>query len=306
MRSDAPLTHFPGEIMQRTALGIFSIAIFLLFTALGSLAQDPPTQDPTDKAWSLINTGLDEKGENKVNAVKVLGMLEKNPKAAQLALTALNDTNPDVRAAAAAALGQMKDKAAIPKLEDVAKTDEDPSVVLAAGHALVTLGDHLGYGVYYAVLTGERKSGKSLSEQQKKMLHDPKKMAQFGFEEGIGFVPFAGIGWGAIKMLTKDDVSPVRAAAAHILAKDPDPTSADALVDATSDKSWIVRAAALDALSERNDPSVIPKIVSSLDDDKAEVRFTAAAAVIHLDKLPPKRPHRKPEAATHPATTPKT
>ena len=47
---------------------------------------------------------------------------------------------------------------------------------------------------------------------QKKMLSDPKKMAQFGFEEGIGFIPFAGVGLGAVKAFTKDDVSPVRAA----------------------------------------------------------------------------------------------
>jgi hypothetical protein len=28
---------------------------------------------------------------------------------------------------------------------------------------------------------------------------DPKKMAQLGFEEGIGFVPFGGIGGGRIR-----------------------------------------------------------------------------------------------------------
>lgn len=285
--------------MPRTALGI--LAIFLLSSANNCLAQDP-----TEKAWNLINTALAQKGDDKVNAVKVLGMLEKDPKAAQLALAALTDTNSDVRAAAAAALGQMNDRAAIPDLENVAKSDQDPSVVLAAGHALVALGDPLGYGVYYAVLTGERKSGESLMEQQKKMLHDPKKMAQFGFEQGIGFVPFAGIGWGAFRMVTKDDVSPVRAAAAHVLAKDPDPKSADALIDAASDKSWIVRGAALSALSLRNDPSLLPKIVPSLDDDKSEVRLTAAAAVIHLHSLPEKHtPHARP-TTSHPAATPKT
>src|SRR5437667_8175066 len=54
-------------------------------------------------------------------------------------------------------------------------------------------------------------------------LGDPKKMAQLGFEEGIGFIPFAGMGWKAIKEVRKDDSSPVRAASARVLAEDPDP-----------------------------------------------------------------------------------
>jgi hypothetical protein len=32
-----------------------------------------------------------------------------------------------------------------------------------------------------------------------KMLKDPKAMAQMGFEVGIGFVPFAGAGYGVFK-----------------------------------------------------------------------------------------------------------
>ena len=72
-------------------------------------------------------------------------------------------------------------------------------------------------------MIGEKKSGAGLLDEQKKMLNDPKKMAQFGFEQGIGFVPFAGLGYGALKALRKDDESPVQAAAAKMLLKDPDP-----------------------------------------------------------------------------------
>lgn len=117
------------------------------------------------------------------------------------------------------------------------------------------------------------------------MLDDPKKMAKFGFEQGIGFIPIASIGYGAIKALGKDDSSPVRAAAAKILAKDSDPRSGAALVEAASDKSWIVRSAALEALSQRDDPSVLAEIEPKLEDENAAVRLTAAAAVIHLQVL---------------------
>jgi len=150
---------------------------------------------------------------------------------------------------------------------------------------LKSLGDEKGYEVYFAILTGERKSGEGLLDDQKKMLHDPKKMAQFGVEQGLGFVPFAGIALGAFKALRKDDTSPVRAGAAMALASDPDPRSGEALVAAASDKSVIVQAAALNAIALRNDPKLITAIVPMMKDDKDIVRYTAAAAVVRLSKM---------------------
>ncbi|HTS56060.1 MAG TPA: HEAT repeat domain-containing protein [Terriglobales bacterium] len=194
------------------------------------------------------------------------GFLPNDPAAPELATKALADEKPDVQAAAADALGQMNARSAAPKLGDIILGGEkDAGVVLSCARAMVALGDNRGYGVYYAVLTGERKTGGSLLDEQKS---DPKKMAQFRFEQGIGFVPFAGIGYGGFKMLTKDDVSPVRAAAARVLSKDHDPRSEAALVKAASDKSWIVRIAALESLALRGDPKMAPELVARLDDDK--------------------------------------
>jgi HEAT repeat protein len=232
-----------------------------------------------------LQSGLAEKGDDRIVAIRVLGLLENNAKAAEIATAALADEKPEARAAAADALGQMHAKSALPKLKEIIKTDKEPSVVIAGARALIALGDPLGYAVYYAVLTGEKKSGGGLLDDQKKMLKDPKKMAQFGFEQGIGFIPFASVGLGAFKALTKDDSSPVRAAAARILANDPDPKSGDALIEASSDEKWLVRAAALDALSHRGDPSAIPKIESKLDDEKEAVRYAAAATIIHLQDV---------------------
>ncbi|HTR23973.1 MAG TPA: HEAT repeat domain-containing protein [Terriglobales bacterium] len=263
--------------MRQRYLWIFAVTVCLVIIAGQVLAQTSG-----DKPWTTLQAGLADKGDNHVIAVRVLGLLDNNAKAVEIATTALGDDKSEVRAAAAAALGQMQAKSAVPKLVESVKAEKDAGVVIAEARALTALGDPLGYAVYYAVLTGERKSGGGLLDDQKKMLHDPKKMAQFGFEQGIGYIPFASIGVGAIKALTKDDSSPVRAAAARILADDPDPKSREALIDASSDKNELVRAAALDALSHRGDPSVIPAIESKLDDDKATVRLTAAAAIIHL------------------------
>jgi hypothetical protein len=160
--------------------------------------------------------------------------------------------------------------------------DPDPSVALAAAHALDLMHDDSAYGVYYEVLTGERKTGKGLIASQTAILKDPKKMAQLGFEQGVGFIPFAGIGWEAFKVIRKDDSSPVRAAAAKVLANDPDPAVTRALDDAAGDKSWLVRAAALEALARRRDPSALDTVQMYLSDEKDAVKYTAAAAFVRL------------------------
>ncbi len=266
--------------MRRTYL-----CMLVITTCLALSADRLPAQSSVDKPWSTLQAGLARKGDDRIVAIRVLGMLTGNAKAAEIASAALSDEKPEVRAAAAEALGQMQATSALPALKEKLQTEKEPGVVIAGARALIALGDPLGYAVYYAVLTGEKKSGGGLLDDQKEMLHDPKKMAEFGFEQGIGFIPFASVGMGAFKALTKDDSSPVRAAAARILANDPDPKSGEALIEASSDKSWLVRAAALDALSHRGDPTAILKIEPRLDDEKEAVRYAAAATIIHLQDV---------------------
>jgi len=241
-------------------------------------------QTPEQLSWSMLSSGASGKNTHtRALAIRSLGLVPHDPAAEKLASDALRDPAAEVRAAAASALGHMGAKSAIPGLKEACK-DTDAEVVLSAASSLRLLGDPTAYLVYYAVLTGERKSGEGLIGEQKKMLSDPKKMAQFSFETGIGFVPFGGLGYGIFKELTKDDSSPIRAASAIALAKDPDPKSADALAVAVSDKSWIVRAAALDAIAQRNDPELIVRIMRALADDKQEVQYTAAATIYRLSK----------------------
>jgi HEAT repeat protein len=237
---------------------------------------------PREQAWSLLETGVkaDKSGDRSI-ALRVLGLLPDNPRARKMAETALDDDKAEVRASAAAALGEMDSRSSIPHLQKTLN-DDDPAVALAAAHALIRLKDDSAYQVYYEILTGERKAGKGLIASETSKLSDPKKLAQLGFEEGIGYIPFAGIGWGAIKALTKDDTSPVRAAAAKVLAHDPDPGTTETLAKATGDKSWLVQAASLEALAKRGDPSVLKTVELYMDDNRPEVKYTAAAAVLHL------------------------
>jgi HEAT repeat protein len=286
--------------------GLGLMAVFGMPGLLGVslLAQTPPPAQekspepkvaataaaaPGDKAWGILRDALkDASPDKRAKAVRALGLLPGNAEAEKTATSALQDEKPNVRVAAAVALGSMHAQYANPQLEK-ALEDSEPTVVLAAANSLLLLNDDAGYEVYYAVLTGEKRANKGLIKEQLDTLKDKKKMAELGFEEGIGFIPFAGIGYEIFKTVTKDDSSPVRAAAAKKLAHDPNPDSAEALATAATDKNWTVRAAALEAIAQRGDRSLVARIAAALDDDKDVVRFTAAACIAHLSALPAKK-----------------
>ena len=280
----------------RRAGAIYAVALVTLL--LTAVATGVP-QASSDKAWTVLQAGLSNRNtDNRTVATRLLGGLTKNAQAQDLALKALSDNRPEVRAAGAEALGNMQAKSAIPQLQNLVQTEQDAGVTIAAGRALVALGDPLGYAVYYAILTGERKSGAGLFENQRRMLSDPKRIATFGFEQGVGFIPFGGLTLGVFRSLRRDDVSPIRAASAEVLITDPDPRTTEALKRAVADNSWVVRAAAIDALGKRNDASVIPALEPALDDGREAVSYAAAAAIIRLTdvkngKLPAKPADRR-------------
>lgn len=300
--------RFLSTVLRWTFIGAGTVALFLALNGLGAFqvplshALAPQTKQPAgahdtsakpdkslrEKAWRILQEGLkDGNAEKRAKAVRALGLLEGNAEAEKAAVLGLKDEKPNVRLAGAAALGSMHAAHSAGDLEE-ALGDSEPSVVLAAANSLLLLHDDVGYDAYYEVLTGERRASKGLIKEQLDTLKDKKKMAQMGFEEGIGFIPFAGIGYEVFKTVTQNDSSPLRAAAAKKLAHDPEPDAAEALVKAASDKSLAVRAAALEAIAQRGDRSLVPKITAALDDDKDLVRFTAAACVVHLSGLPDK------------------
>ena len=248
-----------------------------------------------ERAWLTLQDGVKESvAEKRAKAVNALGLLSANREAEGMAVEALSDEKYNVRSAAATALGVMHAVHAVPQLEK-ALDDDEPAVVLAAANSLMLLKDNRAYDVYYDVLTGNVRPNKGFIKEQLKPFHDPKQVAALGFEEGIGFLPFAGIGYEVVKRILKSasDSSLVRAAAAKKLAHDPNPASAEALVNATEDKSWIVRASALDAIAQRGDKSLLPKISGSLKDTRDDVRYMAAASIVHLSDLGGTTPRRK-------------
>jgi HEAT repeat protein len=244
-----------------------------------------------DKAWSVLQSGVDsDNSRRRAAAIGSLSLIPGDAKAASLIVTALDDPKPEVRTAAATSAGKLHLNSAIPKLKTML-SDPELTVTLAAAHALTAMKNGDAYEAYYEILTGERK-GKGMVATQLDTLRDPKKVAMLGLSEGIGFVPFASIGWDAMRAMRTNDTAPIRAAAATLLADDPDPKSLDALETAVGDKSWIIRVAALEALAKRREPGMLKKIELSMYDDRSEVRYTAAALVLHLSAAPRKRVSR--------------
>jgi len=239
-----------------------------------------------DKAWEILRKGASDKStEDRTTAILALGVLDNDPVGRDLAEKALsNDKTTEVRVAGAEALGEMGAKESIPKLKDAVKV-KDTDIVAASADALYKLGDPAAYEVYYAVLTGERKTGKSLAESQKKLIKTPKIFLKEGIGQGLGFVPVAGQGMQVYKVATRDEVTPVRAAAARRLSRDPDPKSGEALTTATHDEKWLVRSAAARAIGKRGDPGLLPAVERLLEDDEERVQYPAAAAVVRLSGL---------------------
>jgi HEAT repeat protein len=257
-------------------------------------AEGPSAPDLQEKAWQVLQSGLhSRKAAQRTEAVKAISLLAGNRQAIRFTLRAMRDKNPRVRAAAASTLGELHATNTIPALK-AALSDKDASVMLAAAHALYVFKDPLAYEVYYDILMGDKKTSAGMIQSQIDRLKDPKQVAQMGFEEGIGFVPYAGIGYEAYRQLMKHDNSPVRAAAARFLALDPDAVSEDALIQvALADKNVIVREAALDALAERDDSKCIGRLPTNLDDDKYPVRYRTAATIIHLGSAETRKPAAK-------------
>ena len=258
-------------------------------------------QTPRENAWTVLSSGLTNNNwEKRVKAISLLGELTGDQKAEEAAITALKDEKEEVRRAAAQALGEMGTKSAIPQLLEMT-SDKEPSVILAAARSLIALGDDRGYNAFYAVLTGQTKTGTSLTDQQKKTLKDPKKMAGLGLQVGVGFIPFGGLAMSGFKLLNKDDTSPVLAGAALVLAKDPDPKTGQALADAAmQQEKWLVRAASFDAIAKRGDPSLMPAAIDGLQDKQDEVQYSAAGAVIRLTDIQAQRAARPKTAPAKP------
>jgi HEAT repeat protein len=254
-----------------------------------SLAANPYPSEPVhqlEEAWSLLEGGIHNKStDQRSKAVNALSFLHSS-KAEAWAEAALSDSQSEVRVSAANTLAKLASPEARPKLRQALK-DPDATVVVAVANALYVLKDPLAFEVYYALLTGERKTSNGLVKSQLDQFKNTKYLEQLAFQTGLGFVPFGSMGYQAWQTIMGGDASGVRAIAAERLAKDPDAKTLQALRAACGDKKWQVRAAAVSALGQSGNRSQADFVAFLLYDDNDTVRYTAAVALIDLNAQRP-------------------
>src|SRR5258707_15586925 len=95
----------------------------------------------SQKAWDMLDTAAaSRKTGQRADSIRALGLLRNDVHARNLARHALQDPKPEVRVAAATALGQMRCTESIPWLRKLLSGKKLP-VVMAAAHRLSHLND---------------------------------------------------------------------------------------------------------------------------------------------------------------------
>lgn len=248
----------------------------------------PKKEAPAQRAWQTLTDGLNaKKFSDRVIALKAMADLGPNPKGVRLVSAVLKDKDPDVRAQAAATLGEMKSRAAIPTLR-AALDDDAPQVSFAAAKSLWQLGDNAGRRVLLEVLQGDKgtKDGfvASHKREAKRQLQDKKALVAMGAEKGAGeFLPGPlSMGVGLAKQQFSATTDPARVACADLLSRRPDKATMLALKAALVDRDWSVRAAAAMALGRMGRPGTQHWLEFALDDGKPAVRDAAAVGILRM------------------------
>jgi HEAT repeat protein len=257
--------------------------IFLLVPLACVLAQ------PEKSAWDVLKPGLQDTNPlNRRQAVTATGSIGLDPEAIRLVEWALkSDTDPLIRATAAAELGEMKSRQSIPALK-AALDDPSGEVGFAAAQALWDMGDKTGRGFIEDVVAGQQVATdggvKGALRRADRLRYDPKKMAVIGARSASGALlgPF-NIGVIAAEQVFKGGAAAARMQALNLLAQDCDAQTFKLLLAAsTDDKTWAEKAAASKALGRCGNRDAIPKLELNLSDSNAAVKFMSAGAIIRL------------------------
>ncbi len=282
-------------IFKRTAA--FAAWIVLAAAPAVRPAEAPPAEP--NRAWTILIAGAGEQNSTKrIQAIAALGTMQGIPKAVDLVERGLADKDWSVRQAAVIALGELKSRSSIPKLEK-ALGDETPDVSFTAAKVLWDMGDRSARDMFLEILAGERSESpgliKSSLRDAKSKLHNRTALALMGLKEGAGFAlgPFS-MGITVVEDLLKDNGAPARTLCAALLGSDTDPKTLPGLEEALTDKNWTVRVAVAKALGARGDGKCIPKLEARFEDDHDAVRYMAAASIVKLSVPPAKGKSRKP------------
>lgn len=202
----------------------------------------------------------------------------------------MQDSDLDVRTAAALAAGQSGDRNLTTPLRNMLD-DKEPQVAFTAAMTLWKMNDRSGEDILMAVADGERKTNPSLvhgtEHKIDKDLHQPGKLAKLGAMQGAAMLlgPF-GFGIAAFQFMHQSGGDLARAEAIEQLAQEHTEPVHKELIDALGDKDPAVRATAAKGLVDYRDSRTSEAISALFADQKTPVRLTAAAAYLRTTGVP--------------------
>lgn len=237
-------------------------------------------------------------------------------KRAAVLMESMRDPDPNVRRAAAAGLGEMKDKDAVPLLADVLETDEDPEVRLTALGALEIIGDQDAIAAYekafrdpdervrqgaahalsgfwgesaHKALVNALKDEKSARVRRSvaEALGNPGIMGRYSAHKWDG----TEITQAALVEALKNDADyGVRATSARMLGKFKSALSLKALIEAAEkDGNMSVRASSAEALGFIEMPAAVPPLMDIVRFEKDEFLVMSALKALkyyHDPRIP--------------------
>jgi len=244
-------------------------------------------QTAVTQAWKLFT---DSEAETKLlkrtAALLALGNAGDRPEVVHMLGKAMVDTHPEVRRAAAAALGLARVHSMIPRLQK-ALDDPSPSVRVAAARSLWQMKDYSGSGLFERIVSGQAPSEEKGMRQEvhhaMAKASDPSYIFVMGLHEGAGAFlgPYALV-IPVYTYLSTDKTAPGRAAVAALLGERHTDEAIAALEIGLVDTSAVVRAASAIALGKSERAEEITQLAPLLHDRKQVVRLAAAAAVVRL------------------------
>jgi HEAT repeat protein len=263
----------------------------LLFLLAATLSAASLKAVSLDDARKILETAAAHKeADQRKEAAIALSLVSVSDPAAKLLETLATDKDYQVRQAAIASIGELRDSTRYPILKAALK-DEVPEVAYAAAQALFSVGEPEGKQAIFAVFDEDMKAKSGFFKGEFRnywrRLQSPKSAMLFALGQGIGFVPLPGVGTGysaVSSMLLDGNFSP-RASTVLMLCKSAGPECDEVVIRGLADDDWSTRAAAVQVVAWKNEKPRQRQLERLLTDKKDRVQFRAAAAYIRLEGM---------------------
>ena len=211
----------------------------------------------------------------------------------------LEHENPEYRAAAAAALGELGDVRALQPLVQALHADVDAGVRAAAAEALGALGNAEAVGplaqslgldtdasvrAVAAAALGVLGDESALEPLAQSLSVDPEPKVRAAAASALGEVRGPEALLPLLQARSEDESSAVRSAATAALDQYPLSELIEALLEGSS---AAVKVSAAQLLGERGDPAAVPALIEALSDPVIAVQEAAMAALAQLGTITP-------------------